>query len=467
MTASAMRGALLMLVLWGLPAAAAVEPAPSEGREREAELLELIARLEDRVRQLEEERAPARDPLLRRVEALEAEDAGGADSRSWTDQLRISGSASTGYFDSAPDGFFPEGSFEVWDARLFVEADLGREIRLAERRVLRDMGLVFEWDLVRVGELQNQVGDLYADLRGVADLRWLNVQAGRFQIPVGENYLRFGRGARDNPFVTNPVGGPWWWDEGVRVYGSSREERFGYVASVSDGETPFNADADSAPQFTMKLFARPTDWLYLSASGLRAGSIGSSSSPAMGALWIGESWPRAFGSGTSVASFDHGVAVPDGPFELEGVSLLGGDVVLSWRDLVRLWLGAGWVAIDSEGPSLYDRDLQYWIAELVFEGRGVTPALDPFYLGLRSSGWGTFDRDAGYLLDSRYAATLGYNERSLTTGSLVLGWRLSSLATLRAEYTLQRVGLVRGVDASIEGAAGRGDFFAIDLGVAF
>jgi hypothetical protein len=372
-----------------------------------------------------------------------------------------------GYFDGRADGFFPEDSFQVWDARFFLEADLGREIRVAERRILRDMGLVFEWDLVRIGRLQNQVGDLYADLRGVADTGWLNLQAGRFQIPVGENYLRFGRGYSENPFVTNPVGGPWWWDEGLRLYGSAREDGFGYVASVTDGETPFNADADSDPQLTLKLFARPTEWLYLSASGLHAGRMGSSSSPAMGALWLGESWPRAFGSGTNVASFDHGVAVPDGPFELEGVSLAGGDVVLSWRELARLWLAGGWVAIDSEGPSSYDRSLRYWIAELVLEGRGVTPGLEPFYLGLRSSGLGTYDRDAGYLLDSRYAPTLGYNERWLQAASLVLGWRLTTLATLRAVYTVLRVGLVRGVSDSIRDAAGRGDFLAVDLGVAF
>jgi hypothetical protein len=143
----------------------------------------------------------------------------------------------------------------------------------------------------------------------------------------------------------------------------------------------------------------------------------------MGALWIGESWPRSFGSGTGVASFDHGLAIPDNPFlELEGVTLLGGDAVLSFRDCVRLWLAYGRVRIDSDGLSLYDRDLQYWIAELVLEGRAVSPRLDPFYLGLRSSGWGTFDRDEGYLLDMRYKDTLGYNQRSLQAASLVLGW---------------------------------------------
>jgi hypothetical protein len=461
-----MRLALLALALSGPPALADAA-SPGEATDREAELRGRIAELEDRVRQLEEEREAAPDQLLRRVQALEAQDAAGAGSRSWSDRIRISGSASSGYFDGTSDSFFPKGSFQVWDARLFVEADLGREVSVAERRMLRNMGLVFEWDLVRLGKLQNQVGDLYADLRGVGDSSWLNLQMGRFQIPVGENYLRHGRGAHDDPFVTNPVGGPWWWDEGVRVHGSWREDRVGYVASVTDGETPFNLDANSAPQLTLKLFARPTDWLYLSASGLHAGRTGSSSSPAMGALWIGESWPRAFGSGTSVPSFESGVEVPDGPFELDGVSLLGGDVVLSWGDLARLWLAGGWVAIDSEGPSLYDRDLHYWIAELVLEGRGLTPTLDPFYLGLRSSGWGTFDRDSGYLLDSRYASSLGYNQESLVTGSLVLGWRLSALATFRAEYTLQRVSLVRGVTESIASAAGRGDFFAVDLGVAF
>ena len=120
---------------------------------------------------------------------------------------------------------------------------------------------------MRLGELQNQVGDLYVDLRGIGDSDLLNAQVGRFQIPVGENYLRFGRGAADNPFLTNPVGGRGWWDEGVRVYGSGAEDRLGYVASVTDGETPFDEDADSDPQLTLKLFARP---IYAKVGALRS-----------------------------------------------------------------------------------------------------------------------------------------------------------------------------------------------------
>ena len=37
----------------------------------------------------------------------------------------------------------------------------------------------------------------------------LNFQVGRFQIPVGETYLRYSQGEASKPFMTHPVGGPW------------------------------------------------------------------------------------------------------------------------------------------------------------------------------------------------------------------------------------------------------------------
>jgi hypothetical protein len=445
-------------------------PAPAEPGDGERALLDKIERLESRVRQLEDERAAdaGREPLERRVERLETRSASAARTGTWSDRIQLSGSASFGYFDGAQDSVFPEGSFDVWDARIFLDADLGQELRAASgERMLQDLGFVFEWDLVRVGRLQNQVGEMYADLRGLADLPWLNLQVGRFQIPVGEGYLRYSRGARDNPFVTNPVAAAWWWDEGVRAHGSFEGGRFGYVMSVSDGETPFNADLDSDLQYTLKLFTRPAEWLQLSVSGLRAGGMGSETSAAQGALWLGESWPRAFGSGTTVESYDHGLPLADGPFQLDGVTLLGGDGIVHFGELARLWLAYGRVAIDSEGPGVYDRDLDYWIAELLFEGGALSPALAPFYLGLRSSALGSFDRDEGYLLDSRYASRLGYNMSELQASSLVLGWRLTQLLTLRAEYTRQRITLVHGVSDAIESAGGPGDFVALDLRVSF
>lgn len=463
----ASRAIVVSVLSISLVAAAGAEPGARN--ETETELREKIERLEDRVRQLEDEGEAAvpRETLEQRIQKLESRSASGARAADWTDRIQLSGSASFGYFDGSENGVFPEGSFDVWDARLFVDADLGHELRAGDNRLLRDLGLVFEWDLVRAGRLQNQVGELYADLRGVADMPWLNLQVGRFQIPIGESYLRFSRGARDNPFVTNSVAGAWWWDEGVRAHGSFSSGRFGYVASVSDGETAFNTDLDSDTQLTLKLFTRPTEWLLLSVSGLRSGGIGSPDSAANSALWLGESWPRAFGSGTPVDSYDHGVVLADGPFQLEGVSLLGGDGVLRFGELARLWLAYGQVSIDSEGAGVYDRDLGYWIAELIFEGGALSPRLAPYYLGLRSSALGTFDRDEGYLLDSRYASRLGYNMSELAAHSLVLGWRLTPQMTLRTEYTHQRVSLVQGVSDAIEDAGGSGDLVAVDLQLSF
>lgn len=408
------------------------------------------------------------DALTDRMDELEValEDSAGAFPQ-WVRDLRITGSGNVGYFDGEPNSWFPEGAFKVWDARLFVEGNLGRDITFGEKRIVRDVGFLFEWDLVRLGSVDNRVGDLYVDFHGVLDTDWLNFQFGRFQIPVGENYLRFGQGFRDNPFISSTVGGPWYWDEGVKIYGSGFGNKVGYVASITNGETPFNDSRNESKELTLKLFTNPTKWLHLSASALRTGKLGSKTAPALAALWLGESFPRAFGSGSAVPNFDHGVAVADGPFQLENVSLYGADAILSYQDKVRLWLAYGIVNVDSEGPALYDRDLRYWIAELILQGRMLSTALNPLYVGLRANGYGTYDSNEGYLLDLSYGSQLGYNMKSLEAYSLVLGWRLTEQAILKAEYTIQDIDLVRGVTPAIQSAAGRANYFAVELGFFF
>src|SRR5262245_36119998 len=212
----------------------------------EAALLEKIERLEQRVLELEDERSQA------------AQQPAAPTSNDWTRKIRLGGSANAGYFGGGPDSTFDSDGFEIWDARVFVDASLGEDVRMGDGTLLRDVGLFFEGNLVRLGELQGDqvIGELYADLQGLGGSDWLNFQVGRFQIPVGEAYLRYSRGYADNPFVSNTVG-PWWWDEGVRMYGSSSSDRvgrFGYVASVSDGETSFNTETQSDKQLTLKLF---------------------------------------------------------------------------------------------------------------------------------------------------------------------------------------------------------------------
>jgi hypothetical protein len=432
----------------------------------EAELLEKIEGLERRVIQLEtrDEDELAQPELERRVEELEA-DRRESGNASWVDRVRLSGSANTGWYAGEANSPVSHDSFQVWDTRLFVEADLGRDVELAETRLFRDIGFLFEWNLVRLGELKNDVGELYVDFQGIGDSSWANLQVGRFQIPVGENYLRFAQGYRDNPFITNTVGGPWWWDEGLRFYG--REGPVGWVASMSDGETPFNTDPNENKQFTLKLYTDPTPWLHVSASGLRSGQMGSSSRSASGALWLGEMWARMFGAGSTLPNYIDGVATPDGPNRLDDSWLAGGDVILHFEDRARIWLGGGWYGIDSSGGSLYDRDLYYWIAEVLLEGAAASPALAPFYLGLRANGLGTYDSGEGYLLDYRQAASVGWNSKSLEAYSMVLGWRITDGVTLRGEYSFRDIDVVSGVDAAIQDNAQSQDVWGIEIGVDF
>jgi hypothetical protein len=411
------------------------------------------------------------EALERRVgelEQAEAEHGGAAGAwlPEWTQRVRLGGSASVGYFQRGD--LTPEDSdaFQVWDARLFVDAELAENVQIGDTKVIRNIGATVEWNVVRMGELENDVGELYADFQGLGDSSWLNAQVGRFQIPVGEAYLRYSKGYRDNPFISNPVSGPWWWDEGVKLYGHDASSRVGYIASVSNGDTNFNVDANHDPQGTLKLYTDPWPWLHLSVSGLLSGEIGHANEPAPGALWLGETWAMAIGAFNAVPNFIDGIPAPDGPNQIERTWLVGGDAVVKPLDGLRVWLGGGRFDIDASGSGPYDRSLCYWIAEIVAEGNLVSPELRPLYLGLRASGLTTGDSGRGYLLDYRYWDTAGFNMRDLNELSAVLGVRIGRYVVVRGEYAFRDVDLVRGARTAIAGIDDE-HWFGIDVGIAF
>ncbi|RIL03945.1 MAG: hypothetical protein DCC71_14605 [Proteobacteria bacterium] len=391
----------------------------------------------------------------------------GAPLADWTRRVRLGGSANAGYYRGSDETFFEDASFQVWDARFFLDADLGRDIAVGETPIARNAGLTFEWNAVRLGEVQTgdgatMIGETYVELQGVGGSRWANLQVGRFQIPVGENYLRFSKGYRDNPFITNAVGGPWWWDEGVRIHGTSEGGRFGYVASISDGETDFEEDTSREPQLTLKLYANPTPWLHASVSALRSGEAEA------GALWLGETWATPIGSLGFLPTWQDGEPIYGQPDErIDSTLLLGADVVLTHERLGRLWLAFGHYAIDAPRGSQGDRDLLYWIAEWMLGGDAIAPELAPFYLALRANGLGTYDDGEGYVLDVSDAFRVGYNQEALEAYSIALGWRMTRWTTLRLEYTRRQMRLVDGVPRSFRNDAGGSDLFGVELGAAF
>jgi hypothetical protein len=412
------------------------------------------------------------EELERRVGELEqAESERGATPSAawlpeWTQRVRLGGSASVGYFQRGD--LTPEDSdaFQVWDARLFVDAELADHVELGGRTAIRNIGATFEWNVVRMSELENNVGELYVDFQGLGDSSWFNVQVGRFQIPVGEGYLRYSKGYRDSPFASQPVSQPWWWDEGVKLYGHDESGRFGYVAAIQNGDTHFNVDANHDPQGSLKLYTDPWPWLHLSVSGLVSGEIGHRNDPAPGALWLGETWAMAIGVFNPVPNYIDGVPTADGPNRIDRTWLVGGDAIVKPLDGLRVWLGGGRFDIDASGSGPYDRTLYYWIAEVVAEGSLVSPALSPLYLGLRASGITTGDSGRGYLLDYRYGDVTGFNMRDLNELNAVLGVRLGRYVVVRSEYGFRDVELVHGAREALP-AVDDEHWFGIDVGVSF
>lgn len=384
------------------------------------------------------------------------------DLPSWTEHVRLSGSADLGYFGGGSGSVETSEGFDVWDARFFVDAELGDSVAVGDTTLVRNMGFTFEWNLVRTGGLANDVGLAYLDLEGLGESSWLNFRVGRFQIPFGEAYKLYSKGYAKRTFVRQPLGGAWWWDEGVLLHGSARNNRFGYLASVTNGDSDFN-DEGGGHQLTLKLWTQPWSCLYVSASGLWASEMGDVDA----ALWLGEAWARPFGSGTGVPNVVDGAVVPDDADGLGSLWAAMMDVIVTPVDGVRLWLYGGHYAIDSRGAALYDRDLTFWLAELRLGGVLVSPVLAPLFVGLRADGLSTFDHDRGYLLDRRYDDTLGYDMQSYIAYTVVAGWHLGDYVTFRAEYSHRDVDVVSGASSLLPSAGGNEDVFAVELGLHF
>ena len=386
-----------------------------------------------------------------------------AEPASWTERVRISGSADLGFFGGGDESVTSDDGFDIWDARLFVDAELGEDIQLANLPVIRNVGFTFEWNLVRNGNVSNDVGLAYIDFEGIAESPWVNLRVGRMQIPFGEAYKLYSKGYADRTFVQQPVGGPWWWDEGVLVHGSAPDGLFGYVVSLTNGDSGFN-DVGGGLQSTAKLWAQPLECLYLSASGLYSSEL----DQVAGALWLGEGWARPVGSGgPPLPNLVDGVVVPDDPDGIGSTWAVGVDAIVTPIDGVEIWLSGGYYDIESSGASIYDRELWYWLAEVVVGGHVLNPALHPLFLGVRADGVGTFDDERGYLLDVRYTGAFGYNMEHILAYTTVVGWRLGDYVTLRAEYSHRDVSLVEGAAALLPGQTGNEDVYSIELGLHF
>ena len=118
------------------------EPNASTGNDRLEQLERRVQELERaEAEQTEAQEEPAQIP--------------GAWLPDWAQRVRLGGSASVGYFRRGQLNPEDSDAFEVWDARLFVDAELAEQVEIADTTLVRNIGATVEWDLVRIGELQN------------------------------------------------------------------------------------------------------------------------------------------------------------------------------------------------------------------------------------------------------------------------------------------------------------------------
>lgn len=449
------------------PAPPATEPLPTATRDIPAQSPPSdpadgrIRELEARVRALEESPGSGSGEHSEAIERL----------ASWVERFHLSGNADFVFFEGESRSKAPEGKYAVENARFFFDIDLASDVGNEDTTLFENASVFFEWELYRDAVFKNDFGSLYLRFDRLLGSSWLNLKMGRMQIPYGEEYLRFSQDRPKNPLFSFSAPAAYGWDEGLMLFGGDGTGELDYSLAVMDGDSVQNVNTNSDPMLVGKLAYRPSDWAYLSVSGLSTGKLDAGSSAAATSFLLGGVYFTPLGTfqDLGVPNFQNGVGVPDDPSRaLDSSHAAEIDVILTDEDLGRLWLAFGRAGIRSRDGSSYDRDLTYWIAEAVLELGSVTESLRTTYLAARWSGIGTFDADEGALLPVKNeAGDLGYNVRRVDLMGIGFGWRVTPNITFKTEYSWFDFDLVRGVTADIRGRRRDRNFLATGFSVSF
>jgi hypothetical protein len=224
------------------------------------------------------------------------------------------------------------------------------------------------------------LNEIHLDFRDVLEPfgydNWLNVRAGQFYIPFGEEYAV--RYAFDNPLIWRSVSDIWGLSPGVEIYGSSG--KWSYIVAVQNrGGGSEGIDADKS--LTGKIRFDANDHFYISASAMRTGTLidGSTS-----ALWL-NGYPAFAYASSNYFFFANQYAHQADLFEL--------DAQLKWTTgYLKVW--GGFVLLDQGGSEQND---EYYSVEAL---QHLTPKL---YAVARVSQF--FER---YFDDLRLSGGLGY-----------------------------------------------------------
>lgn len=330
-------------------------------------------------------------------------------------EIRISAEAGLAFFSTGSAGQFPNSEFRVDDAKVFLEAP-----------VWKNTYFLGELDLVtrEANDEFFHLGELYVDFENVSALwgkdRLLNVRAGRFYIPFGEDYQV--RGVMDNPLISHSISDIWGVDEGVEFYGGAAGLQ--YAVAVQNGGHKTLHDFDSDKSVAARVGFKPIRWLHLSASAMRTGNL-SAAGDAMSETWFANGFFRALGPAATTPVFHASLA------ELDGA--------VTWKTgHVRALAGEAKFG-DDDPAADNSRELRYYSLE------GVQKFGDALYGAAR---FGRIHAPRGYPLVGQGDFGTYFFRSPLTDSlqrlSLGVGYRFGPPLIWKAEYNIERGRLVTG-----------------------
>ncbi|MDB6036943.1 MAG: hypothetical protein JWM99_784 [Verrucomicrobiales bacterium] len=346
-------------------------------------------------------------------------------------KVNVSGQIAAGLFETGSHGQFPNSEFRVDEARLFFDAQAWEDVYGYVELNLTTRENNPEGD--HLGEIYPHIGEVYVDFERLLKFRSLeglvNVRAGRFYIPFGEEYQA--RYAFNNPLISHSLSDIWGVDEGIELYGSY--SKFQYAVAVQNGGHSVLHDFTGDKSVAGRIGYTPVQKIHLSLSGMRTGDL-SSRDDQFSETWFGNGFFRSLGGEASTSRFHANMV--EGDFKL---------------DLPRSYVkgAGGYIAYgDNDSAGNNHRDLFYYYAE----GLGhITPK---FYGVTRFS---QIMANQGFPIVAN--GDFGqYLFRSMTDDiwrlSFGLGYEPNPNLVLKIEYTIERGREIGGQRRSHEDFAG-------------
>ncbi len=324
-------------------------------------------------------------------------------------KLNISGRWAVGYLDSQKNGSFPNGSFQVPEAKVRLDFQPDKINTITMRMNLNNATF-------------NNFDFFYLDSKDfipcLKNTPWtLESRLGRFKVDYGEETWA------NNPVesimistsVTNVNGN----DEGLQLSGKIKlfqsEKSINWSAAIMNGNSTTGADNENSKAFSSKIAASPLDALYLSASYYNSGDLNTGASE-MSISGI-NTVP------TNATNWNRKIWELDARYDFKkGKKPLYPPVYSDSKAIIRLAYGQFRDdAEDGNNLGAQDRDGQYGFIE------GLYNINVRLYGAYRYS---LVDLDSG-----QHASLNGINANKQQRHSLGLGWRWSDKTILKGEYT--------------------------------